>query len=783
MPQLNSIFWLAVLAVVPLLFAPCATAQSGTDTDDAFVSSNPVTQQFNLNGHGLVLIVAGSSATVGSVPVGTTKTLIKFQLQSSLPPAVAAANVAKATLKLYLSPATNPTGAIDIYQITSTWTETTLNPSSPPTLAATPFATGITVGGANSFLVVDLTQLVREWLNGSANVGIDNDGIALVAHTSTTFVEFDSKENIVTSHEPRLEIVLVNSGPQGPAGAQGAAGPQGAQGPAGPAGPQGGVGATGATGAQGPIGVSNRGTWTSTVPYKQNDAVSDASSFWLALIPNQNSEPNLNNANWQLLAAGVNNRGAWKTSNGYNVNDAVSDQGSFWLALAAIPANTPNSEPSSSNTSWQLLAAQGAQGPQGQTGSQGPQGVMGLQGPQGPMPMGAALTTGPNIFKGNQTVNGDLILSGGIQFADGTTQTTAASGGGAASSGSILVSTSPTPPAGYSFLAVVNTSTGNDWVQKAPMPTTTSHLAAATLNGKIYAIGGTDTNGVLLSSVEIYDTTTDSWSTGAPMPTARPGLTAAAVNGKIYAIGGYTNGQPVSVTICNPSPPLGDGKCTTSSIPTFAPLNTVEIYDPATNSWSTGTALPTARANLSAAVVNGKIYVIGGASKWNAGPTWGDVLSTVEVYDPATNAWTTGTAMPAARSGLAAVSVNGKIYAVGGTGLNLYALVGTTSLQIYDPATNTWGYSGASMSTARAAVAAATVNAKIYAAGDNNTVEVYDTGTNTWATVAPLTNSTVPFAASDANGHVYVMGGAGFPLLSSVEQYEPLVTLYLFVKN
>jgi len=72
-------------------------------TDDAFASTNSTTQLANLNGQGISLLVAGSSATVGSVHVGTTKTFIKFQLQSSLPPAAAAANVAKATLKLLRS--------------------------------------------------------------------------------------------------------------------------------------------------------------------------------------------------------------------------------------------------------------------------------------------------------------------------------------------------------------------------------------------------------------------------------------------------------------------------------------------------------------------------------------------------------------------------------------------------------------------------------------------------------------------------------------------------------
>src|SRR6266851_4037389 len=459
MTQPHKILCLAVFAAALLLLPLRASAQSGTVTDDGFLSSSSATQQFNLNGQGIVLIVSGSSATVGPASVGTTKTYIKFQLLSSLPQNVAAANVAKATLKLYLSPGTNPSGAIAIYPITSAWTEATLT-TSPPSVSSTAFATGIAVGKANSFLVIDVKQLVQEWLSGAGSGGLDNQGIALVAETSTTYVVFDSKESIITSHEPRLELVLVTSGPQGPAGPQGPQGPQGLQGPQGSAGPQGIVGATGATGAQGPIGISNRGTWTSTVQYKQNDAVSDANSFWLALIQNQASEPSLNNPNWQLLAAGINNRGAWSTSGTYNVNDAVTDQGSFWLALQAIAANTPNSEPSSTNTTWQLLAAQGAQGPQGQTGAQGPQGIqgpMGFQGPLGPMPVGAALTTAPNTFAGNQTVNGNLILGsgGGVQFADGSVQATASLGGGVPS-GYMIMGATPVAPPGFTSSGTLN---------------------------------------------------------------------------------------------------------------------------------------------------------------------------------------------------------------------------------------------------------------------------------------------------------------------------------------
>lgn len=204
-----------------LLLAGTLAAQSGTLTDDAFLSSNPPTQLLNLNGQGIALFVAGSSCALHS---GTATAYVKFQLQSSLPSPVSAASVVKATLKLFVSPASNPSGAIDIYPITNGWTESTLIPSSPPVLTVTPFALGVPLTRDGSFLIVDVTQLVRSWLNGPVNGGTDNNGIALSPHTATTCAVFDSKEGIVTSHEPRLEIVLANAGPQGPAGPSGTSG-------------------------------------------------------------------------------------------------------------------------------------------------------------------------------------------------------------------------------------------------------------------------------------------------------------------------------------------------------------------------------------------------------------------------------------------------------------------------------------------------------------------------------------------------------------------------------
>jgi Kelch motif. len=87
--------------------------------------------------------------------------------------------------------------------------------------------------------------------------------------------------------------------------------------------------------------------------------------------------------------------------------------------------------------------------------------------------------------------------------------------------------------------------------------------------------------------------------------------------------------------------------------------------------------MPTARAWLAAAVVNDKIYVIGGHDHTG-------YLSTNEAYNPSTDSWTTKTPMPTARAWLAAAVVNDKIYAIGG---NIYLSTNEeytpTSLTLY----------------------------------------------------------------------------------------------------
>jgi RNA polymerase sigma factor (sigma-70 family) len=290
------------------------------------------------------------------------------------------------------------------------------------------------------------------------------------------------------------------------------------------------------------------------------------------------------------------------------------------------------------------------------------------------------------------------------------------------------------------------------WTRKADMPTARSGPSASVVKGKIYVIGGGKDEA--LSIVEEYNPADDTWTKKTDMPTPRLGLSTSVVNGKIYAIGGTKD--------ANNS------------------LSIVEEYNPATDTWTKKADMPTPRICLSTSVVDGRIYAIGGTR----GAPWGrDHLSTVEEYDPATDIWTKKADMPTARAGLSASVVNGKIYAIGGVTTRLVAL---SVVEEYNPATDTW-MAKTDMPTARVFLSTNAVNGKIYAIGGGPnlgvpllTVEVYHPATDTWTKEADMLTARMYFSTSIVNGYIYAIGGAPNiiapqiipPAFSIVEAYD-----------
>lgn len=147
---------------------------------------------------------------------------VRFDL-SPLPDNLTGADIEQATLALWVSDLRIP-GELALHQVVEDWEENVLTASNAPAIDA-PFAT-LTVppDSQNGYLTVDVTEVVRAWLDGA-----ENHGIALLPQGLTVLL--DSKENTRTSHP--MEIKVATNGQPGLPGPQGIPGPDGPQGPAG----------------------------------------------------------------------------------------------------------------------------------------------------------------------------------------------------------------------------------------------------------------------------------------------------------------------------------------------------------------------------------------------------------------------------------------------------------------------------------------------------------------------------------------------------------------------
>lgn len=195
--------------------------------------------------------------------------------------------------------------------------------------------------------------------------------------------------------------------------------------------------------------------------------------------------------------------------------------------------------------------------------------------------------------------------------------------------------------------------------------------------------------------------------------------------------------------------------------------------------WTTKLASPTARQYAAVAVLNDRVYVLGG-QRTDTGVTPGPVTAVMESYDPATNTWSTAPSMPTARMGLVAAVANGRLYAIGGS-LDGFG-TGTGTVEEFDPLTQQWT-TRASMPTPRCFAGGAPVGNRIVVAGGRtmgvdtmNVVELYDAPTNTWAPAMPLPTSRSELAVAENGGLVYAIGGYGGLLaqwVGTVEAYNP----------
>lgn len=159
----------------------------------------------------------------------------------------------------------------------------------------------------------------------------------------------------------------------------------------------------------------------------------------------------------------------------------------------------------------------------------------------------------------------------------------------------------------------------------------------------------------------------------------------------------------------------------------------VDIYDIATNVWSTAELSQEDREGMVAASVGNKIFFAGGANYDN-----GPVTSRVDIYDVSDNTWSTAE-LSKARSELSAATFGNKIFFAGGASWEPF-FIGSNVVDIYDNSTNTW--TTATLSEGRQGLSATTVGNKIYFAGGSRgpgalgvstKIDIYDGETNSWS--------------------------------------------------
>ena len=187
------------------------------------------------------------------------KAFLQFDLNRALPTGAVAENLLKATLSVYLIGTSSP-GAVNVVAVNGSWSETTLNGLNAPPLLNSPHTNqpyaSARVEGAKVWLNFDVTELVRDWLDGT----LPNQGLGLVPVDGKTHAAFANKELGPYRVPAELELVYAGPsqtvtpgqpGPMGPAGPAGKQGVSGVQGPAGPHGPVGDTGPAGPAGEQG----------------------------------------------------------------------------------------------------------------------------------------------------------------------------------------------------------------------------------------------------------------------------------------------------------------------------------------------------------------------------------------------------------------------------------------------------------------------------------------------------------------------------------------------------
>jgi hypothetical protein len=308
------------------------------------------------------------------------------------------------------------------------------------------------------------------------------------------------------------------------------------------------------------------------------------------------------------------------------------------------------------------------------------------------------------------------------------------------------------------------------WEARAPVPEARTEVSVATGDSLIYLIGGFGPGEGRRPSAPramfAYDPVADRWATAGEIPEGVNHAGFATVDSRLYIVGGFQGA-------------------------TFSPTGAVRIYDPADSAWREGAPMLTPRGALALAVLDGRIHAIGGNAAGGAGlrphehgvPAADNSVGTHEVYDPVADTWTRLAPLPTPRNHLGAAVIEGKIHVVGG---RVPGDMELTIHEIYDPATGSWT-AGPPLPTGRSGIAVVAHRERLYVFGGETVrrfssktfdeAERFDPGTERWEVLPPMPTARHGLGAASFGDAIYVLSGGPEPGLSLGAANEWLVEL------
>jgi large repetitive protein len=313
------------------------------------------------------------------------------------------------------------------------------------------------------------------------------------------------------------------------------------------------------------------------------------------------------------------------------------------------------------------------------------------------------------------------------------------------------------------------------WTATGTMTTArTFPTATRLLDGRVLVTGRRQRLSNPFPSAEIYDPATGTWSATGPMIQLRFHATATLLpDGRVLVAGGSIGGPNA--------------------------LASAELYDPATGAWSATGSLAEARSGHTATLLpGGRVLVAGGYVLVDGSSRPGGTLVSVELYDPATGTWTaTGPLAQGRGDHSATLLPDGRVLVAGGRAVAAdpsKAVRQLVSAELYNPATGTWSVTGLLAEARSDHTATLLPDGTVLVAGGSfggphalASAELYDPATGTWSASGPLAEARSGHTATLLpDGRVLVAGGSadsllpdgsaagGLLALASAELYDPI---------